>query len=117
MSGCRNCQLGLNNCVKIYKNQMVALIQRHRSGRRTEALCRRRVAARAALVLAAALPILAVAQTYPSKPIRVIQTLGAGGGADPLARLIGLFIDGWCGCSSLDSGRWARGIETELRGW
>ena len=25
----------------------------------------------------------------PSKPIRIIQTLGAGGGADPLARLIG----------------------------
>jgi tripartite-type tricarboxylate transporter receptor subunit TctC len=29
------------------------------------------------------------AQTYPVKPIRVIQTLGAGGGSDPLARLIG----------------------------
>ncbi len=30
----------------------------------------------------------AQAQSYPSKPIRMIQTLGTGGGADPLARLI-----------------------------
>ena len=42
-----------------------------------------------ALVFIAALAGHAQAQTYPSKPIRVIQTLGAGGGADPLARLIG----------------------------
>lgn len=31
---------------------------------------------------------LSTAQTYPVKPIRVIQTLGAGGGSDPLARLV-----------------------------
>ena len=28
-------------------------------------------------------------QAYPTKPIRTIQTLGTGGGADPLARLVG----------------------------
>ncbi len=28
------------------------------------------------------------AQAYPSKPIRMIQSLGAGGGSDPLARLM-----------------------------
>ncbi len=43
----------------------------------------------AALVLAAATSAQHVrAQTYPAKPIRMIQTLGAGGGADPLARLV-----------------------------
>lgn len=30
----------------------------------------------------------AAAQSYPSKPVRMIQSLGVGGGSDPLARLI-----------------------------
>ena len=43
----------------------------------------------ASLSVAMATTPAARAQTYPVKPIRVIQTLGAGGGSDPLARLIG----------------------------
>lgn len=35
-----------------------------------------------------AMPPAAHAQTYPAKPIRVIMTLGAGGGGDAAARLI-----------------------------
>jgi len=31
----------------------------------------------------------ALAQAWPAKPIRVIMTLGAGGGAEPLGRLVG----------------------------
>src|SRR6476661_5414797 len=49
-----------------------------------EALTRSSFAA-AALCLVAA---TAFGQAFPSKPIRTIQTLGAGGGADPLARLV-----------------------------
>jgi tripartite-type tricarboxylate transporter receptor subunit TctC len=41
-----------------------------------------------AVLIIAALPSVALAQAYPSKPIRTLQTLGAGGGADPLARLV-----------------------------
>ena len=29
-----------------------------------------------------------IAQTYPAKPVRMIQSLGVGGGSDPLARLM-----------------------------
>jgi len=43
----------------------------------------------ASLSVAMATTPAARAQTYPVKPLRVIQTLGAGGGSDPLARLIG----------------------------
>src|SRR4051794_7460805 len=45
----------------------------------------------ARLCVAASLAVgagAACAQAFPSKPIRTIQTLGAGGGADPLARLV-----------------------------
>lgn len=42
----------------------------------------------ALLVSGVAAAGVAQAQSYPSKPIRMIQTLGTGGGADPLARLI-----------------------------
>lgn len=45
------------------------------------------VGASVALMLFASVQVSA--QSYPTKPIRVIQTLGAGGGAEPLARLIG----------------------------
>ncbi len=33
-------------------------------------------------------PGAAVAQAYPAKPVRMIQSLGVGGGSDPLARMI-----------------------------
>ena len=33
-------------------------------------------------------PGQAGAQAYPAKPVRMIQSLGAGGGSDPLARLV-----------------------------
>ncbi|OGA01858.1 MAG: hypothetical protein A3H35_14215 [Betaproteobacteria bacterium RIFCSPLOWO2_02_FULL_62_17] len=39
--------------------------------------------------LFAALPVGALAQAYPSKPIRSVLTVGAGGGGDAAARLIG----------------------------
>jgi len=35
------------------------------------------------------LPGAALPQAWPAKPIRVIMTLGAGGGAEPLGRLVG----------------------------
>ena len=48
-----------------------------------------KLAAFAAFALAGAATVnTAQAQAFPAKPIRMIQTLGTGGGADPLARLI-----------------------------
>lgn len=41
------------------------------------------------LALAAALPVAAFAQSFPSKPIRILLGYGAGGGMDNLARLYG----------------------------
>ena len=49
---------------------------------------------------AAALPavsLIARAQTYPSRPIRVIVPFAAGGQADILARLIGQWLSGRLG--------------------
>ncbi|MFM9969663.1 MAG: Bug family tripartite tricarboxylate transporter substrate binding protein [Burkholderiales bacterium] len=40
------------------------------------------------LLLASFVPTLGNAQSYPTKPVRMIQSLGVGGGSDPLARLM-----------------------------
>jgi tripartite-type tricarboxylate transporter receptor subunit TctC len=49
---------------------------------------------------AAALPVVsrfAWAQTYPTRPVRLIEGFGAGGGADITARLIGQWLSEWLG--------------------
>src|SRR4051794_20458108 len=46
----------------------------------------------AAIVAAAALPRLAVAQEYPSRPVRIGAGFAAGGGVDITARLIGQWL-------------------------
>jgi tripartite-type tricarboxylate transporter receptor subunit TctC len=43
---------------------------------------------RIAIAVCALLPALAAAQTYPSKPVRVVSTFGAGSPADALVRAI-----------------------------
>ena len=43
------------------------------------------IAFTAALLLA---PVIAAAQAFPTKPIRLIVTYPAGGGADLMARLV-----------------------------
>ena len=43
----------------------------------------------AATVLAAALPALAAAQSYPARPVKIIVPFAAGGPADIYARAIG----------------------------
>jgi tripartite-type tricarboxylate transporter receptor subunit TctC len=46
----------------------------------------------AAALAAAALPRLAAAQEYPSRPVRIIAGFAAGGGVDVTARLIGQWL-------------------------
>jgi len=46
----------------------------------------------AAALAAAALPRLAAAQDYPSRPVRIIAGFAAGGGVDVTARLIGQWL-------------------------
>ena len=41
---------------------------------------------------AAALPAIALAQTYPTRPVRIIVGFAAGGGTDVLARVIGQWL-------------------------
>ena len=36
------------------------------------------------------LPLAAIAQTWPAKPIKAVQTLGTGGGAEPLAHMVAI---------------------------
>jgi tripartite-type tricarboxylate transporter receptor subunit TctC len=46
----------------------------------------------AAIVAAAALPRLAAAEDYPSRPVRIVAGFAAGGGVDVTARLIGQWL-------------------------
>jgi tripartite-type tricarboxylate transporter receptor subunit TctC len=50
---------------------------------------RRTLLRSAATLLFAAIPAIATAQSYPNKPIRIVQGFGPGGNADTIARLIG----------------------------
>ena len=55
-----------------------------------EHVCIRTCAARLALALAFALPLVAASQTtYPTRPIRILVPFPAGGAADTVARTIG----------------------------
>jgi tripartite-type tricarboxylate transporter receptor subunit TctC len=45
-----------------------------------------------AIMAAAALPRLALAQEYPSRPVRIVAGFAAGGGVDVTARLIGQWL-------------------------
>src|SRR5947208_2420720 len=51
----------------------------------------------AAALSAAALPRLASADDYPSRPVRIIAGFAAGGGVDVTARLIGQWLSGRLG--------------------
>ena len=55
-------------------------------------LPRRTFISAAAALAAAALPRLAAAQEYPSRPVRIIAGFAAGGGVDVTARLIGQWL-------------------------
>src|SRR5436305_10388242 len=46
----------------------------------------------AAMLAAAALPRLASADDYPSRPVRIVAGFAAGGGVDVTARLIGQWL-------------------------
>jgi tripartite-type tricarboxylate transporter receptor subunit TctC len=58
---------------------------------------------------AAALPRLALAQEYPSRPVRIIAGFAAGGGVDVTARLIGQWLAGRLGQSFVIENRTGAG--------
>src|ERR1700716_136052 len=59
----------------------------------------------AALVAAAALPILAAAYDYPTRPVRLVAGFAAGGGVDITARLIGQWLTDRLGQSFVTENR------------
>src|SRR3977135_3007221 len=60
---------------------------------------RRKFLLAGAVVAAAALPRLAAAEDYPSRPVRIVAGFAAGGGVDVTARLIGQWLAGRLGQS------------------
>ena len=63
----------------------------------------------AAALAAAALPRLASAQEYPSRPVRIVAGFAAGGGVDVTARLIGQWLAGRLGQSFVIENRTGAG--------
>jgi tripartite-type tricarboxylate transporter receptor subunit TctC len=63
----------------------------------------------AAALAAAALPRLASAQEYPSRPVRIVAGFAAGGGVDVTARLIGQWLAGRLGQSFVVENRTGAG--------
>jgi tripartite-type tricarboxylate transporter receptor subunit TctC len=63
----------------------------------------------AAALAAAALPRLASAQEYPTRPVRIIAGFAAGGGVDVTARLIGQWLAGRLGQSFVIENRTGAG--------
>jgi tripartite-type tricarboxylate transporter receptor subunit TctC len=62
-----------------------------------------------AALAAAALPRLASAQDYPSRPVRIVAGFAAGGGVDVTARLIGQWLAGRLGQSFVIENRTGAG--------
>ena len=60
-------------------------------------LINRQILARYLAVIACALPLLAAAQTFPTKPIKVIVGYSAGGAVDIIARTVGQSMAGSLG--------------------
>jgi tripartite-type tricarboxylate transporter receptor subunit TctC len=72
-------------------------------------LRRRFITSTAAALAAAALPRLAAADEYPSRPVRIIAGFAAGGGVDVTARLIGQWLAGRLGQSFVIENRTGAG--------
>ncbi|MHB8272554.1 Bug family tripartite tricarboxylate transporter substrate binding protein [Bradyrhizobium sp.] len=68
-------------------------------------LHRRTLLTAAAALAAAALPRLASAQEYPSRPVRIVAGFAAGGGVDITARLIGQWLNERLGQSFVTENR------------
>jgi tripartite-type tricarboxylate transporter receptor subunit TctC len=68
-------------------------------------LHRRTLLTSAAVLAAAALPRLASAQDYPSRPVRIVAGFAAGGGVDITARLIGQWLNERLGQSFVTENR------------